>query len=121
MKKQPIITRNEHTIDATGQSMGRLASQIAVLLRGKNKASFEPHIDGGDVVRIQNVDKMKMTGNKEENKVYYRHTRYPGGIKTESLRDLNQNKPGQLLKMCVRKMLPDNTLRKEMLKRLIIE
>lgn len=113
--------RTEHTIDATGKILGRLASEIAILLRGKHKPSFQPHIDGGDVVKVQNVDKLKVTGGKAEKKIYYRHTNYPGGIKTRLLRDRMQEKPGELLKDTVAHMLPDNKLRGEMLKRLIIE
>lgn len=115
------IIREEHIIDATDKVLGRLASEIAILLRGKHKPSFQPHIDSGDSVRVKNVKYMKLTGKKEFKKVYFRNTGYPGGIRTESLKDLINKNPEKLLKMCVRKMLPNNKLRPKLLKRLIVE
>ena len=115
------IKREEHTIDATGRPLGRLASDIAVLLRGKNKPSFQPHTDCGDIVRVQNVGALILTGKKTEQKVYHRYTGYPGGIRTTQAKDLLENEPAKMLRMSVRLMLPDVKFRAEMLKRLIIE
>lgn len=109
-----------HKIDASGQIAGRLASQIAVLLQGKNKASYQPHIDGGDIVEIDNVKDMKFSGKKLETKVYYRTTGYPGGIRTKNLKDMMANEPAAVLKSMVYDMLPKNKLRPHMIKRLKI-
>ncbi len=119
MKKE--IHREKHTLDATGQSLGRLASEIAILLRGKHKASYEPHMDCGDFVVVQNMNNIVITGNKEEQEMYYRYSGYPGGIKARSLKELKNDKPEELLKMVVRKMMPKNKLRPNQLKRLTIE
>lgn len=113
--------RTTHTIDATGQSLGRLATQIVSILRGKHKPSFETHIDGGDAVVVTNVQLVKITGKKLTQKTFYKHTLYPGGIRTTLLKDMKQNNPARLIQMTVRGMLPDNKLRKEMLKRLTIQ
>ncbi len=115
------MERQEHTIDVTGKSMGRVASEIAILLRGKNKPSFERHTDCGDIVKIQNADKMVLTGNKMDDKLYHSYSGYPGGIKTRTAGQLMAKDPGKLLQECVRKMLPATRLRSGQLKRLIIE
>ncbi len=115
------IQRQTHVIDATDQSLGRLASQIATLLRGKNKPSFEAHLDCGDAVFVQNVKYMKLTGKKLDQKVYHRSTLYPGGIRTTSAKDLMENDPAKMLRMSVRLMLPETRLRTGQLKRLTIE
>ncbi|MFH1426647.1 MAG: 50S ribosomal protein L13 [Candidatus Kerfeldbacteria bacterium] len=115
------IKRNNHVIDATGKSLGRLASEVAILLRGKNKPSFQPHVDGGDIVQITNIKHVKVTGNKQEQKKYFRYTGYPGGIKSSTLDELLESNPEKLMKMVVRGMLPDNKLRDGMLKRLTIK
>lgn len=115
------MDRKKQIIDATDRPLGRLASEIAIILRGKNKPEFQPHLDLGDVVEIKNIDKMVLTGKKLEQKKYYRHSGYPGGIKEEKAGDLMEKNPGEVLKRAVRKMLPDNRLRKNMLKRLIIK
>lgn len=115
------IKREQIIVDATDKPLGRLASEIAVLLRGKHKPSYQPHIDGGDIVVVQNVGHLVLTGKKGDQKQYHRYTGYPGGIRTESMGDLHEENPAKLLKMSVRLMLPDNKLRKNMMKRLIIE
>lgn len=117
MKK---MERKLHKIDAEGKAPGRIASQIALLLRGKNKPEFEPHIDGGDIVEVTNVSKMKFSGKKSEQKEYYSYSGYPGGLKTKKISDLIKNDPGDILKRAVREMLPPIRFRKDMLKRLII-
>ena len=115
------MERRKHTIDATNKAPRRLASEIAVLLRGKNKTSFAPHLDNGDEVVVKNVGKMKFTGKKLNQKIYFRNTGYPGGIRTEKAGDLMKNNPAKVLLVAVRLMLPDVKFRSKMLKRLIIE
>ncbi len=112
------MERKTHKIDAEGKSPGRLASEIAVLLRGKNKPTFEKHRDMGDQVVVENVDKLKFTGKKIEQKKYYRHSGYPGGLKEESMEELLEEKPEEILKRAVFGMLPKNKLRDKQIKRL---
>ncbi|PIR94375.1 50S ribosomal protein L13 [Candidatus Falkowbacteria bacterium CG10_big_fil_rev_8_21_14_0_10_39_11] len=112
------MARQTHTIDATDKVLGRLASKIATILRGKNKVSFQPHIDDGDFVNIKNVAKIKLTGKKLEQKVYYRHTGYPGGLREKKASDLMVSKPEEVLRTAVVKMLPKTRLRSGMIKRL---
>ncbi len=115
------IERKEHVIDAEGIALGRLASEIAVILQGKNKPSYQAHADCGDIVKVQNVGKIKLTGKKDVQKMYHHYSGYPSGIKSVSLRDMKANKPAELLRNTVRLMLPNNKLRTPSLKRLIIE
>jgi large subunit ribosomal protein L13 len=117
MKK---INRKIHKIDVTNQPLGRVATQTATLLRGKHKPEFEPHMDCGDFVEISNIDKIKFSGKKLEQKKYYHYSGYPGGLKETSLEDLFKKNPAAVLKKAVRGMLPNNRLRKNMLKRLKI-
>lgn len=118
MKK---IERKLHKIDATNKSAGRLASQIAIILRGKNKPEYEPHIDMGDIVEVENIDKLKFTGKKLEQKTYYHYSGYQGGLKKTKLKDLYASKPSEVFKKAVRDMLPPTKLRNNMLKRLAIK
>lgn len=114
------MKRKTTKLDAKGQSMGRLASQIAMCLMGKNDPAYQPHIDGGDIVEVENASQMKFTGNKLDNKKYYHHTGYVGNLKTIKIKELFPEKADELLKKCVFNMLPKNKLRKEMIKRLKI-
>lgn len=114
------IDRKIHSIDATDKILGRLASEIAVLLRGKHKVDFQPHEDRGDIVEVSNVDKIKLSGNKINQKKYYHHSGYPGGLKEEKLSDLMKDNPAKVLHTAVFHMLPTNKLRAEMIKRLHI-
>lgn len=114
------IERKTHTIDASGQSVGRISTKIATLLRGKHKPEYLPHLDLGDIVYVKNVDKLKFTGKKLEQKNYYRFTGYVGNLKTIKMSDLNKNNPGEIIKRAVKQMLPNNKLRNDMMKRLII-
>lgn len=116
------VQRQVHTIDATGQSLGRLAVRVAVLLRGKHKATFQHHIDSGDTVVIQNVDKMRFTGNKLENKNYFRFTGYLGNMKTRTLQEyLDKRGASEVLRTAVLGMLAKNKLRARQIKRLKFE
>ncbi|PIR89713.1 50S ribosomal protein L13 [bacterium (Candidatus Gribaldobacteria) CG07_land_8_20_14_0_80_33_18] len=110
------MKRETRTIDATGKPLGRLACEITILLRGKQRSNFVPHLDGGDFVVVKNVDKIKLTGKKMEQKVYYKYSGYPGGLKKKSLAELFRIKPGLVLKKAVFGMLPKNKLRVKMIK-----
>jgi large subunit ribosomal protein L13 len=112
------MKRNTHVIDATNRVLGRLASEIAILLRGKHKPDFTPHKDGGDFVKVKNIDKMKFTGKKMTNKIYYHYSGYPGGLKATPLKELFRKNPGEVLRKAVWGMLPKNKLRAQQIKRL---
>ncbi len=114
------IERKLHKIDAKNKSVGRISTEIALLLRGKNKPEFEPHIDGGDIVELVNVDKLQFTGKKLNQKNYYSYSGYPGGLKTKKMSELAEENPAEIIKRAVREMLPPVKFRKAMLKRLII-
>lgn len=116
------MQRENHTIDASNQSLGRLATQIATLLRGKHKPEYEHNKDTGDRVVVENIDHLKVTGNKALQKIYYSYSGYPGGLKETSLKDLADKKGmGEVLKRAVWNMLPKNKLRNDMIKRLVIK
>ena len=112
------ISRDWFVVDANDKVLGRLASQIATRLRGKHKPEFAPHMDNGDFIVVVNADKIKVTGNKMADKMYYRHTGYPGGIKERSLREMMERKPEEAIRIAVRGMLPKNRLGRQMLKKL---
>jgi len=114
MKK---ITRKIHQLDATDKSVGRLATQIALILRGKNKAEYTPNLDMGDIVQVSNIDKFKFTGKKMEQKVYHHYSGFQGGLKTKKISEMT---PEQVLREAVRDMLPKTKHRVNMLRRLII-
>lgn len=115
------ITRQLHKIDATDQTVGRLSTKIATLLRGKNKPEFEPHMDCGDIVEVSNIKKLKFTGKKIEQKKYYHYSGYPGGLKEKKMKDLAEKNPGEILQRSVREMLPPVKFRRNMMRRLIIK
>ena len=115
------LQRQTHTIDASDQRLGRLAVQVATLLRGKSKVDFAPHKDGGDFVVVQNIKNMQFSGDKVDQKKYYRHSGYPGGLKEKSLGVLFQERPAEVLRKAVRGMIPANKLRDKQLKRLKVE
>jgi len=115
------MERKNYTIDATNRILGRLAVQIAALLRGKSKPDFVPYKDMGDVVTIKNVKNIKVTGKKPEQKKYYHHSLYLGGLKEISYKKLFEKDPAEVLKKAVWGMLPKNTLRDAQIKRLRIE
>ncbi len=121
MPKGISITRAHHKIDATDMVLGRLATRIATVLRGKNKVTYQPHIDAGDSITVVNASHIKITGQKMGQKVYYRHSGYPGGLKTEKLSALFVKDPGEVIRRAVKNMLPPTRLRNGMMKRLHIE
>jgi len=114
------IKREKIKIDATGIALGRLASKIAMHLMGKTKTGYVPHIDSGDYVTIENISKVKISGKKPENKMYYRHSGYTGNLKSTKLKFLIPEKIDWVLKKAVKNMLPKNKLQNGMLKRLKI-
>ena len=120
MASPSTIERKWYVIDAEGLTLGRLASETAKILRGKNKPIFTPHIDTGDYVIIVNVDKVKVTGKKLDQKIYYRHSEYVGGMKETPLRELLEKKPERVIELAVKGMLPKGPLGREMYKKLFV-
>ena len=116
--KKKDVKNDWYLIDAKDVAVGRLAAHISKLLRGKNKATFTPHMDNGDFVIVKNIEKIKFTWNKFQNKKYYRHTGYPGGIKETTPEKLYDKKPGEALKLAVKRMLPGGALAKKQLTKL---
>ena len=112
------IKREWHVIDASDQVLGRLSSEIAVLLRGKHKATFVPHLDTGDFVIVVNAEKVRVTGKKMKQKVYYRHTGYPGGLKETKLESMLEKHPTRVIEHAVRGMLPKGPLGRAMYRKL---
>ncbi len=116
--KKNEIERKWYVVDANDLVLGRLASRIAVYLRGKHKAIFTPHVDTGDFIVVVNAEKVRLTGKKLDQKVYYRHSNYPGGLRSETAKSLLARRPEQVLVNAVSGMLPKNTLGRQMLTKL---
>ena len=120
MASPATIERKWYVVDATGYTLGRLASEVAKILRGKNKPIFTPFIDTGDYVIITNADKIKVTGKKLEQKDYYRHSDYVGGMKETTLKEMLNKKPERVIELAVKGMLPKGPLGREMYKKLFV-
>lgn len=116
--RQQDVAHDWYVVDATGQTLGRLASEIARRLRGKHKAEYTPHVDTGDYIIVVNAEKVFVSGSKETKKIYYRHSGYPGGIKSTSLKRLREAKPEELLEKAVKGMLPRNPLGRAVFRKL---
>jgi large subunit ribosomal protein L13 len=116
--KPQDVQRDWYVVDATDKVLGRLASQIALRLRGKHKPIFTPHVDTGDYIVVTNVEKIRVTGNKAEQKLYHRHSTYPGGISTTTFAKMQQRFPGRALEKAVKGMLPKGPLGYRMIKKL---
>ena len=116
--KKSEVKNDWYLIDGSNAVVGRLATIIAKILRGKHKATFTPHMDNGDFVVVKNVENIKFTGKKFTDKIYYRHTGYPGGIKETTPEKLHSKKPGEALKLAVKRMLPGGPLAKKQLTKL---
>ena len=114
------VARKWWIVDADGKNLGRLASEIAIVLRGKNKPQYTPHVDTGDFVVVVNAEKIAVTGNKLEGKVYYRHSGYPGGLKSRTLGEMLERRPYEVLRKAVKGMLPKNRLAARQLTKLKI-
>ena len=118
MASPSTIERKWYVVDATGHTLGRLASELASILRGKNKPTYTPHIDTGDYVIVVNADKIQVTGKKLDQKVYYNHSDYVGGMKETTLREKMAKKPEDVIYLAVKGMLPKGPLRREMITKL---
>ncbi len=116
--KPTEVKRDWYVVDADGKTLGRLASEIARRLRGKHKPEYTPHVDTGDYIVVVNVEKVRVTGNKEKDKIYYHHTGFIGHMKSESLGKLRASHPDRILKIAVRGMLPKNSLGRAMFRKL---
>jgi len=114
------VNRKLHKLDASDSTVGRLATKIAIFLRGKNKPEFEKHIDMGDIVEVSNISKLRFSGKKLEQKKYYRYSGYQGGLSETKMSDLFKDNPAEILRRAVQEMLPSVKFRKDMLRRLII-
>jgi len=112
------VTRERHEVDADGEVLGRLATHVATLLMGKHKATYSPHMDPGDFVTIKNASKVKVTGKKALQKIYYKHSGYPGGLKAVSYKKLSTEQPEKVIEHAVRGMLPKNRLQDIRMRRL---
>ncbi len=118
LPKVDSIERKWYVVDAAGQVLGRLASQIAARLRGKHKPEFTPHLDTGDFIIVVNAEKVMLTGNKKDKKIYYRHTGYIGGLKQQTAGEMLKKKPEDVIRLAVKRMLPKNRLGRKQLKKL---
>lgn len=118
MAKPKEIERKWYIVDATDKTLGRLSTRIAEILRGKHKTIYTPHVDTGDYVIVLNAEKIKLTGNKWEQKKYYRHSGYPGGLKETKYKDLIKQKPEFIIEKAVKGMIPHNKLGSAVLKKL---
>src|SRR5687767_14551075 len=112
------VTRDWYVVDAEGKTLGRLATQIADTLRGKRKPAYTPHVDVGDFVVVVNAEKIAVTGQKLHEKIYYRHSGYPGGLKKRTLNDMLERRPEEVIRLAVRGMLPKNRLARKQLTKL---
>ncbi len=118
--KKDDLENNWYEIDANNAIVGRLATVISKIIRGKNKSTYTPHMDNGDFVVVKNIEKIKFTGNKFQNKKYFRHTGHPGGIKESTPEKMSKKKTGEILKLAVKRMLPGGPLAKKQLTKLKI-
>ena len=117
--KPSEIKKNHYVVDANGLVLGRMASEIAKLLRGKHKPTYTPNMDCGDDIIVINAEKVKLTGKKDANKIYYRHTGYPGGLKSQKASDILEGKnPEKVVKLAIKRMIPNNPLGRKQLKNL---
>ena len=118
MASPSTVERKWYVVDAEGKTLGRLASEVANVLRGKNKPTYTPHIDTGDYVIVLNAEKIQLTGKKLDQKIYYHHSEYVGGMKEATLREMMQKKPEFVITHAVKGMLPKGSLGRQMLKKL---
>ncbi|KOO48445.1 50S ribosomal protein L13 [Viridibacillus arvi] len=118
MAKGHEVERKWLVVDAEGKTLGRLASEVAAILRGKHKAIFTPNVDTGDHVILINAGKIELTGNKLQDKIYYRHTQFAGGLKTRTAGEMKEKYPKQMLELAIKGMLPKNSLGRQMFTKL---
>ena len=120
MQRKEDVVRNWYVIDAEGIALGRLATKVATVLRGKHKPTYTPHIDCGDNIIIINAEKVNLTGNKLENKMYYNHSMYTGGLRERSAKVMREQYPVEMMERAVKGMLPHNRLGRQMAKKLFV-
>ena len=120
MQKKETVERKWYVIDAEGVTLGRLATKVATVLKGKHKATFTPHIDCGDFVIVVNADKVKLTGNKLMDKKYYNHSGYPGGLRERNAKTMVEKYPEEMIERAVKGMLPKGPLGRQMIKKLFV-
>ena len=120
MQKKETVERNWYVIDAEGVNLGRLATRVADVLRGKHKPTFTPHIDCGDFVIVVNASKVNLTGNKLNDKIYYNHSGYTGGLRERTAREMIENYPTEMVERAVKGMLPKTRLGRQMYKKLFV-
>ena len=120
MASPATIERKWYVVDATGYTLGRLASEVAKVLRGKNKPIFTPHMDCGDYVIVVNAEKIKVTGKKMDQKIYYNHSDYVGGMRETTLREMMAKKPEKVIELAVKGMLPKGPLGRSMIRKLFV-
>lgn len=118
MANANTVERKWYVVDAAGKTLGRLASEVASILRGKNKPTFTPHVDTGDHVIIINASQIELTGKKLSDKIYYRHTQFAGGLKTRTANEMRTNYPEKMLELAIKGMLPKGSLGRQMIKKL---
>lgn len=114
------IERKWYVVDATGKTLGRLSTEVATLLRGKHKPTFTPHVDCGDNVIVINAEKIELTGDKWNKKLYYRHSMYPGGLTVKTAKDMNETQPVRMLELAIKGMLPKGRLGRQVGKKLFV-
>lgn len=120
MQRKEDVVRDWYVIDAEGQTLGRLATKVASVLRGKHKPTYTPHIDGGDYVIVVNAGKVNLTGNKLNDKIYYNHSRYTGGLRERTAKEMVENYPVEMIERAVKGMLPKGRLGRQMYKKLFV-
>ena len=120
MQRKEDVERKWYVIDATDVTLGRLASKVATILRGKHKATYTPHIDCGDYVIITNCEKVKLTGNKLDKKIYYNHSRYAGGLRERTAKEMVERYPVEMVERAIKGMLPHNRLGRAMFKKVFV-
>lgn len=120
MQKKEDVVRNWYVIDAEGKNLGRIATEAATLLRGKHKPTFTPHIDCGDFVIIVNASKVNLTGNKLDDKIYYNHSGYTGGLRERTAREMKEKYPVEMIERAVKGMLPKGRLGRQIYKKLFV-
>ena len=120
MQRKEDVQRDWYVIDADGQTLGRLASKVANVLRGKHKPTYTPHVDGGDYVIVVNAEKVVLTGNKLNDKIYYNHSRYTGGLRERTAKEMVEKYPVEMVERAVKGMLPKGRLGRQMYKKLFV-
>lgn len=120
MQRKEDVQRNWYVVDAEGETLGRLASKVACVLRGKHKPTYTPHVDGGDFVIVVNADKVVLTGNKLNGKIYYNHSRYTGGLRERTAKEMIEKYPTEMVERAVKGMLPKGRLGRQMYKKLFV-